>query len=133
MPTMLMVLIGVTVLGPVVLMSGNALLNFSDVVMRGGLFGDMSDGRTRKCVAFFMIHRQRKFDRHAFLAENVVDGKRRLRFSFKRPDHAFAGPSTWRYVEYAPPFITLAAIFGFFMMAVAHAYGWYGLFPLASL
>ena len=133
MPTMLMVMIGVAGLAPAVLIGGNVLLNFSDVVMRGGLFGDVSDNRWRKCIAFFTMHRQRKFDRHVFLAENAADGKRRLEFRFARPNQEFAGPSTWRYVEYAAPFATFAAIFGFFMMVVQHAYGWYDLFPLASL
>ena len=54
------------------------MLNSSDAPMRGGLFNDVSDRRWRKCLAFFIVHRQRRFDRHAFLAESVVDGKRRL-------------------------------------------------------
>ncbi len=133
MQTMLMVFVFAVAFGTAFTIGGNVLLNASDAVMRGGLFADVSDRKWRKCIAFFLVHRQRGFDRHAFLAENTADGRRRLKLGPKSPDREFAGPSTWRYVEYTTPFITFAAASAFFVMAVQHAYGWYDLFPLASL
>ncbi len=123
MPTMLMVFIVGIVFGVAFTVGGNVLLNVSDAA-RGRLFGDVSDGRVRKCLAFFLVHRQRGFDKHVFLAENTVDGRRRLKLGRKSANQEFAGPSTRNYVEYAPPFITFAAVSAFFVVAVAFAYQW---------
>ena len=123
MPTMLMVFIGAIIFGVIFTVGGNVLLNVSDM-MRGGVFRDVSDGRARKCAAFFLVHRQRRFDRHVFLAENAADGKRKLKLGRKSANHEFSGPSTWRYVEYAPPFVTFIAVSAAFIMAVAHMHGW---------
>ena len=123
MPTMLLVFIGAIVFGVAFTMGSNVLLNISDAV-RGRLFADVSDGPTRKCIAFFLVRRQRKFDKHAFLAENTVDGRRRLKLGRKSANREFVGPSTHNYVEYAPPFVMFSAVSAFFVVAVAYAYQW---------
>ena len=104
----------------VIFTTGNAWLNYSDMMRRGGVFGDVSDWRFRKCVAFFMVHRQRGYDKHVFLAERVVDGKRRLDMGFKPIRCEFAAPSKTRDVEYAMPFITIAAGVALFLVVT----GW---------
>ena len=120
---MLMVFIGGIVFGVAFTVGGNVLLNVSDAA-RGRLFGDVSDGRMRKCVAFFLVHRQRGFDRHVFPAEGTVDGRRRLKMGHKSASQEFAEPSTRNYAGYAPPFVMFAAVSAFFVVAVAFAYRW---------
>lgn len=122
-PTALVVFVGAIALSVAFTVGGNVLLNSSDA-LRGGVFRDVSDGRARKCAAFFLVHRQRGFERHVFLAENMVAGKRRLKMGRKPADHEFAELSTRRYVEYAAPFVTLAAASAFFAVGVEHAYQW---------
>lgn len=123
MPTMLMVFVGAITFGVTFTVGGNVLLNILDV-LHGIAFRGVSDGRARKCVAFFLVHRQRTFERHAFLAENTMNGRRMLNLGRKSANQEFAEPSSGRYVEYATPFVTLAAASAFFMVAVAHAYRW---------
>ncbi len=118
-PTMLALFVFATALSAVSVVAGNALLNASDAMRRGGVFGDVSEEWWRKCLAFFMVHRQRVFDRHAFLAENVVDGRRRFKLGHKPVGQAFAEPSDTQYVEYAVPFLTVAAVPASVLVALA--------------
>ena len=122
-PTMLVVFICAITFSLTFTIGSNVLLNTFDAT-RGRLFNGMSDGKLRKCVAFFLVRRQRGFDRHAFLAENTVDGRRRLKLGRKSASQEFAKPSTWRYVEYVAPFVTFTAISAFFVVAAKYTYGW---------
>ena len=88
-PTMLMLFVMTIVLAAISTVFGNVLLNTLDAIRRGGLFCDVSDKKWRKYLAFFMVHRQRRFDKHVFLAENVVDGKRRLNMGRKSGNNGF--------------------------------------------
>ena len=109
-PTMLLIYLGAAVLSIVTALSFNACLNLSDIISRGSAFGGVSEGRLKKCAAFLLVHRQRRFDKHAFLAERAVGGKRRLVIGGKRGKTDFAPPSETRYVAYAIPFVTMMAV-----------------------
>ena len=119
-PTMLLIFVITIVLAAISTVFGNVVLNTLDATRRGGLFCDVSDKKWRKCLAFFMVHRQRKFDKHSFLAENVVDGKRRLSMGRKPGNRGFAAHSETQYVEYAMPFLTIAAVPAFILVIL----GW---------
>ena len=69
----------------------------------------------------FLVHRQREHDKHVFLAECVGDGKRRIDIGFKPVRREFAAPSKTRYVEFALPFITIAAGVALFLVVTGWA------------
>ena len=107
-PTMMLLFILTACLAFFITAFGNVGLNCSDMVRRGGVFRDVSDGRWRKCWAFLVVHRQRRFDKHAFLAELTVDGKRKLSLKAKSVNRPFAETSETQYVEFAMPFFTVS-------------------------
>ena len=115
-PTMLLIYLAAAILSVITALSCNAYLNFLDVMWRGSAFGDVAEGRLRKCAAFLLVHRQRRFDKHAFLSEHVVDGKRKLVIGGKRGKTDFAPPSETQYVAYAIPFITMMAVAAVFFV-----------------
>ena len=117
-PTMLLMYFAAAIMVVLVAVSCNACFNLSDVMRRGNAFGDVAEGRLRKCAAFFLVHRQRRFDKHAFLSEHVVDGRRRLVIGGKRGKTDFASQSETQYVAYAMPFLTMMAFPAIFFMAV---------------
>ena len=116
-PTMLLVLPGGWAAALAFAVSYNAGLNASDIVRHGRVFADVSDGRLRKCAAFFLLHRQRRFERHAFCAEEVLNGRRRLNLGMKPPDQEFAEVRDGQYVEYACPLLLFAAAAAFVLLA----------------
>ncbi len=120
-PTVLPAFMGGWVLSLVSAVAWNVSLNVSDVMRNGGVFLEVSDGRMRKCAAFFLVHRQRGFERNTFLAEETVVGRRRLKFGMKPPDQEFARTGTTRYVECACPLLLFTAAAAF-MLLLAHGH-----------
>ena len=115
-PTVLPVFMGGLVLSLVFTIAWNASLNMSDVIRRGGVFCEIADGRMRKMAAFFLVHRQRKFEKNTFLAEETVGGKRRLKLGMKETEQAFNSPGTTKYVEYACPLMLFTAASAFILV-----------------
>ena len=120
-PTVLLVFMGGWVLSFVFTIAWNISLNASDVMRRGGVFNEVSDGRMRKCAAFFLMHRQREFEKNTFLAEETVDGIRKLKLGMKQLDQEFVKTGTAKYVEYACPLMLFAAAAAFVLL-LAHAH-----------
>ena len=117
LPTMLLVLMGGLVLSFIFTITWNVSLNVSDIMKRGGVFREMTDRRTRKCAAFFFLHRQRMFEKNAFLAEKMTgDGKRKLKFGTKSTDQEFVDAGTTKYVEYACPLMLFSAAAAFALL-----------------
>lgn len=117
LPTMLLVLMGGLVLSFMFTITWNVSLNVSDVAKRGGVFVDVTDRRTRKCAAFFLLHRQRMFEKNTFLAEKMTDdGKRKLKFGMKSTDQEFVDAGTTKYVEYACPLMLFSAAAAFALL-----------------
>lgn len=119
-PTIMPVFMGGWVLSFIFILSWNASLNASDVLRRGSVFSDVSDGTSRKFVAFFTIHRQRSFEKNAFIAEETVGGRRRLKLGKKDPDQEFVSAGVSKYVEYACPLMLFTAAAAFILLLAGH-------------
>lgn len=117
LPAMLPVLAGGLVLSLASAVSWNVVLNVSDVARRGGVFCEVADCRARKCAAFFTVHRQRRFERHVFVAEETAGGRRMLKLGTKPPDQEFARIGTAKYVECASPLMLFSAVAAFVLLA----------------
>ena len=117
LPAMLPVLAGGWALSLGYAVSWNVLLNASDVARRGGVFCEVADSWARKCSAFFMVHRQRRFEGHVFVAEETAGGRRRLKLGIKPPDQEFARTGTAKYVECASPLMLFSAVAAFVLLA----------------
>ena len=116
MPNAVAVFIGGWALSLVFGVSWNAALNVSDVVKRGGIFKEVTDRRARKCAAFFLVHRQRRFERNTFLAEEITGSGRRLKLGLKSPNREFAKAGTAKYVEYTCPLMLFSAVAAFVLL-----------------
>lgn len=117
LPVMLLVLMGGWALSFIFTILWNVVLNASDVMRRGGIFGEITDSRARKCMAFFILHRQREFERHTFPAEETTGNRRRLKFGLTPPGQEFTLPGTTRYVECASPLMLFSAVAAFVLLA----------------
>ena len=77
-----LILTAITIMGLFVMFL-NMLYNITDLA-RGKLFAGTRDGKLRKAVAFFILHRQRSRPRHVFPAQQATDDG--IHLVFRPPD-----------------------------------------------
>ena len=138
MPVVLPVFIGGFILSLVCMLMWNIMLNMLDYIQYGKLFSDVVDARTRKVMAFFLVHHRRKFEKHVFVAEekvvNVNDNNMKdrqiickLNLGIKVLDQKFApaiqqeqnaDKPVSRYVESACPLMVFMAISAFMVILI---------------